>query len=54
MAGRPILRWPDPRLKQPAEDVGEITDDIKLGKIDIIGMRRVKVNMNDLWPLGMH
>ncbi len=28
MAVRPFLRWPDPRLRQPAEPVGEITDDI--------------------------
>ena len=29
MAVRPFLRWPDPRLRQPAEPVGEITDDIR-------------------------
>ena len=29
MAVRPFLRWPDPRLRQPAEPVGKITDDIR-------------------------
>ena len=29
MAVRAFLRWPDPRLRQPAEPVGEITDDIR-------------------------
>ena len=29
MAVRPFLRWPDPRLRQLAEPVGEITDDIR-------------------------
>ena len=29
MAVRPFLRWPDTRLRQPAEPVGEITDDIR-------------------------
>ena len=29
MAVRAFLRWPDPRLRQPAEPVGEITDEIR-------------------------
>lgn len=29
MTPRPFLRWPDPRLRKPAQPVAEITDDIR-------------------------
>ena len=36
MAVRAFLRWPDPRLRQPAEPVGEITDDIRAIWADMV------------------
>ena len=36
MAVRAFLRWPDPRLRQPAELVGEITDDIRAIWADMV------------------
>ncbi len=29
MIDRPILTWPDPRLRQPAAPIGPVTDDIR-------------------------
>ena len=36
MAVRAFLRWPDPRLRQPAEPVGEITDEIRAIWADMV------------------
>ena len=36
MAVRAFLRWPDPRLRQPAAPVGEITDDIRAIWTDMV------------------
>ena len=36
MSARPILRWPDPRLRTRAADVVEITDDIRAIWTDMI------------------
>ena len=36
MAVRVFLRWPDPRLRQPAEQVAEITDDIRAIWADMV------------------
>ena len=36
MAVRPILRWPDKRLRTPAADVDAITDDIRAIWADMV------------------
>ena len=36
MTARPILRWPDKRLKTPATDVDAVTDDIRATWTDMV------------------